>query len=109
MGMSQSELTVIGGTQIAIGLSQVIRVVAGAYQYSTGFKYSSGGSLEIVTPQPSGASTGASVSPAWGKGYLMGTAEVCSWDGPAAVYLCATGATAIAMFSVGYGSGASLP
>lgn len=105
MAMNQNDLTVIGGTQIAIGLSQVIRVTAGAFQYSTNMKYLSGGSLEIVPIQLSGSSTAA--GGAWTKGYLLGVSEAFSWDGPAAVYLAATNATCIVQFAQAYTSGAT--
>lgn len=107
MAMSQNEIFVIGGTQVAIGLSQVIRITAGSYQYSTALKYFSGGSLEIVPPQASGSSTAA--GNAWGKGYMLGLGEVSVWDGPAAIYLAATGSTAIAHLMIGYTQGQTSP
>lgn len=107
MSISQNELYVIGATQIPVGLSQVIRIKGDPYQYSTALKYGSGGSLEIVCPQFSGSSTASGGTNAWGKGYLLSTSETMAWDGNAVVYLCATGATAVAHVTIGYTSGAT--
>lgn len=107
MPMAQNEIGVIGGTQIAVGLSQVIRVVAGAFQYSTALKIGAGGgTLEIVPPQLSGSSTAA--GNAWGKGYGIGANEIINWDGSAAIYLAATGATMTAWLMNGYTYGATV-
>lgn len=70
-----------------MGLSSIIQVdglTAGCNSLLV--KQVSGGSLEIL---------GAS-NQAWASGYLMGSAEVLTFGGPATVFLAATGATAIA-------------
>ncbi len=98
-----------GSTQIAVGLSQVIRIQPSAGEWAEQFKYLSGGSLEIVPIQLSGSSTAA--GGAWGKGYLMGTSEVfpqAGSPGPAVFYLAATGATAIIGMVIGYTEGSAL-
>jgi hypothetical protein len=103
--MTQDELNTLGGTQIAVGLSQVIRIQSSAFQHSNTLKIFSGGSLEIVAPQLSGTSTAA--GNAWGKGYMLGSAEAVTWDGAAAFYLAATGSTVVAHMLVGYTQGAT--
>ncbi len=103
---TQSELAMLGATQFAVGLSQILKVTPSAYQFAQTMKYLSGGSLEIVPAQPSGASTAASGS--WGKGYLMSTTEIFNFGGPAVFYLAASGATAVAQMTIGYTSGVSL-
>ncbi len=103
--MTQNELYLVGATQIAIGLSQVIRVVPSPFQYSSSFKILSGGSLEIVPPQLSGTSTAA--GNAWTKGYLVGTSEALAFTGPAVIYFAATGATSVIQMTTGYTSGAT--
>ncbi len=105
MPMSQNEINVIGATQFAVGLSQVVRIQPSAFQYSSAIKIGSGGSLEIVKPQLSGSSTGTSLS--WGMGYLMGSTEVFAWDGGAAIYLAASGATVTVHQSIGYTAGST--
>lgn len=103
MARNQNEVSIIGSTQIPVGLSQVIRVLPSPFQYSTALKIGSGGSLEIVAPQLSGTSTAA--GNAWTKGYLLGTSEVVSWNGSGVVYLAASGATVVAHLTIGYTSG----
>ncbi len=102
----QNEISVIGATRFAVGLSQVLRVMPSGYQYAETLQYVSGGSLELVPPQLSGASTAA--GNAWGKGKILGTTEVYSIGGPAVFYLAATGATSIACMTLGYTAGASV-
>ena len=105
---TQSELSVLGSTQIAIGLSQVLKVIPSAYQFAQTIKIGSGGgTLEIVPPQLNGASTAS--GSAWGKGYALGGTEVFNFGGPAIFYLAATGATMTAWMTIGYTSGASTP
>lgn len=105
MAYVQGDIATFGATQIAIGISQVLRVQGAAYQETVSLKYLSGGSLEIVPPQLSGSSTAA--GNAWGKGYLVGSSEVIAWRGGAAMYFAATGATAVVQQLIGYTAGAT--
>ncbi len=105
MAMSQNEVCTIGATRIPVGLSQVIRIKASEFQYSSTIKLFSGSSLELVAPQLSGTSTAA--GNAWGFGYLIGNSETLSWDGSPAIYLAATGATAVVHMTIGYTFGAT--
>lgn len=101
----QNEISIIGATRFAVGISQILRVMPSGYQYAETLQYVSGGSLEIVPPQLSGAST---ASHPGGTGKILGTTEVYSIGGPAVFYLAATGATAIASMTLGYTAGASV-
>lgn len=103
----QNEISVLGATRYAVGLSQVIRIASQAYETAVSFNLLSGSSLEVVQAQLSGSST-ASGATAWGTGYLVGTGEVVSVGGPACFYLAATGATAIVQVMYGYGAGATV-
>lgn len=103
----QNDLTVIGATRIPVGLSQIIRLMPSAYQAMNTMKILSGsGTLEIVAPAYSGASTAAASG--WGTGYPIGAAEVYSVPSPAIVYLAATGATMVAVLTFGYTNGATV-
>lgn len=106
MGMVQNDLQLIGATQFAVGLSQVIRVSPSAFQYAGTLQWLSGGTLELVPPQFSGISSQA--GNAWGKGKQISTTESYAISGPATFYLAATGATVTAMMTLGYTSGASI-
>ena len=105
--MTQNEVVVFGATQIAVGLSQVIRwsqvgnVIDGTIKILSG-----GGTLEIVEPQLSGASTAA--GSAWGKGYPLGASEIYSFYGPATFYFAATGATMVLAVTTGRTTGATV-
>lgn len=105
--MTQRDTIVIGATRIAVGLSQIIRVVPGNYAYVQTLKiFSGGGTLEIVEPAYSGSSTAASSG--WGTGYPVGASEIVPISGPAAFYLAATGATMIAVMTIGRTAGATV-
>lgn len=109
MSAWQNDINVIGGTQILIGLSQVIRVkCSDNNQFANTFKIGAGGgTLEMVPPQLSGSSTAA--GGAWGKGYALGANEVFNVGGPATIYFAATGATMTLSLAIGYTQGASTP
>lgn len=109
MSAWQNDINVLGGTQIFIGTSQVIRVTCTAgFQFANTFKIGAGGgTLEIVPPQLSGSSTAA--GNAWGKGYALGANEVFNIGGPAVMYFAATGATMTLALAIGYTQGASTP
>ncbi len=105
--MNQNEIHVVGATRIAVGLSQIIRVRPSANQYAEAIKiFSGGGTLEIVPPALSGASTAAASG--WGTGYPLGASEVMSFGGPCVFYLAATGATMVAAMTLGYTAGATV-
>lgn len=103
----QNDLHVLGATRIAVGLSTVIRVLPTDYQYAETIKiFSGGGTLEIVPPVLSGASTPASAG--HGTGYPVGANEVVSIGGPAVFYLAATGATMVVAMTLGRTAGATV-
>lgn len=94
MSVSQNDTYGIGVTQIAVGLSQVVRVTTAPQQSDWTMKIlSGGGTLEIVPIQLSGSSTAP--GNAWSKGYPVGASEILTGNGPATYYFAATGATMI--------------
>lgn len=104
--MTQNEICSLGATRINIGLSAIIAIAPGNYQYAESFKIlSGGGTLEIV-PRPL-ALTGTSTT-GWGLGYPLGASEVFNVGGPAVMYLAATGATMVLSMILGYTSGATI-
>jgi len=104
--MAQNDIFVLGATRIAVGLSQVLRVMPTDYQYAETFKiFSGGGTLEIVPPCLSGSSTAAGN---WGIGYPVGASEIVSVGGPAVFYLAATGATMTITMTLGRTAGATV-
>lgn len=104
----QRDVYVVGATRVSIGQSQIIRVTPPPGAAQTNLKYISGGSLEIVQPALSGAST--STAGGWGTGYLVGTSEVVQMPGPATFYLSCgvAGATTVACLAWGFSAGATL-
>lgn len=102
----QSELSVIGGSLVLVGLSAIIKLNVSAYQYAMNFKIQAGGgTLEVVNPPA--ALTGSSAI-GWGKGYPVGANEIISVSSPAVVYLAATGATMTVAAMLGYTTGATV-
>lgn len=70
---------------------------------------SGGGTLEILDPVLSGASTGAgTATTGWGTGYPLGGTEIYCYYGSSAFYLAATGATMVVAMTTGRTSGATL-
>lgn len=70
-------------------------------QGAINLKYFAGGTLEIHHAINGSTMAGASLAPLIGTGYIMGTSEILSIDGPARFYLMATGTTATAMLLKG--------
>lgn len=104
MPSSSSDIFSLGTTacNIAPGASLAQWVDFGAYATSVQVKYFTGGSLEIIGA-PFGVTNqgGFSNVLSGNLGYVMGTAEVQSIDGPCRFYLRATGATVTALMMVG--------
>lgn len=97
-----------GATQLTVGNSTVLRVIANPYESFNTLKYVSGGSLEILKPQFSGSSTAAGGS-FKGLGYLLGSSEVFNLNSAQVFYLGTSGSTpAIAHLTYNMTSGASL-
>jgi hypothetical protein len=98
--MAGSDLRVNGlfGSKITIPVGATAALCIGSTggQMANILKYFSGGSLEIINCPPGATLTGAQLIAAQGTGYLFGSNEAVSWDGPARFYLMATGATVIA-------------
>jgi hypothetical protein len=103
----ENEVSVIGVTQIPVGLSALVQVNLKASEFMTdGFmKFTTGSaSLEIV----SGASAGTDPATKRGTGYMLGINTDFPLKGPAQFWLCATGATVIAQFAMMKTAGATL-
>lgn len=104
--MEQKQIAVVGATRIAVGLSAIIKVAAGSYEYHKQLKIlSGGGTLEIVAPPV--ALTGSSAA-GWAAGYPVGGTEVVTVQGPAVFYFAATGATMTLALINGSTNGATL-
>lgn len=99
----QNQISVLGATRIAIGLSTIVRIMPSNYQYAENIKIVAGGGTLEVVPPPA-ALSGASAS-GWGLGYPIGSVEAIGVDGGAVVYLAATGATMTVGMLIGYTSG----
>lgn len=104
--MTQNDLSVVGATQIVVGLSAITKITPTAYQYSYCLKiFAGGGTLEIVPPPLALSGTSAV---GWGTGYAVGANESVNISGPAIFYLAATGATMTVSSYFGRTFGASL-
>lgn len=92
-GVGVTQVIVAPGATNAVFIGNVVR------QTSTLVKYFTGGTLEMHSANPLTGSTlsGPSLAPLIGTGYIFGTAEALTFDGPTRFYLMATGATATAM------------
>lgn len=100
----------LGATRMSVGLSQVLLVKPSNFQTVAAFKIFSGGTLEVVRPQLSGASTaGGGSSLAWGNGYVVGATEIVAINTSAAFYLAASGSTVVICALIGYTNGVTLP
>ncbi len=104
--MNQNEIYVIGATRAIVGLSQILRISPGPNSIAGTIKILSGGTLEIIDPVYSGASSAPNVG--WNQGYPLGTSEIYCYYGSSAFYLAATGATTIVAMTMGRTSGATL-
>ncbi len=105
--MDQNQVFSVGGTQIAVGLSAIIKIAPDYYQSATSLKIlSGGGTLEIVQI-PFGLTLSGSSSLGWGSGYKVGATEVVNIGGGAFIYLAATGATMVANVLKSYTAGAT--
>lgn len=105
--MTQNDLSVISATRVAVGLSAIIRLAPGAFNYAEGIKIFSGGSsgtVEFVQCPAAFSGVGAA---GWGTGYQIGTNEVVNLGGPAVMYLAATGVTMVMAMYIGQTSGAT--
>lgn len=92
MGREQ-DVTGIGSTRLTLGLSTVFGITNIPGLLTNTLKYFSGGSLEIG---------GSNLT--WGGGYMLGTSEVFNFSTVGTFYLCATGATVVAMLARGVGN-----
>lgn len=101
----QNDTVVLGATQIAIpalsGTAFPYKVQPAAGCVGAWLSRLSGGSLEILpntilNKTISGATAG-------NLGYVLASGEIVQIDGPAAFYLAATGATAVAQIGFKFG------
>lgn len=102
---TQSEIVVVGSTQIAVGLSAIVGIGIAARDYNKTFKILGGGGTLEITSLP-GALSGAGAT-GWGIGYPVGASEIVSINGPAHFYLAASGATMTVAMYIGRTAGAS--
>ncbi len=109
---SQQNVYAVGSTQIAVGLSALIRIIPPAYAIATTIKIASGSGTLWVTPAPAlglGASlTGTAAGSMITGGYFLGALEVFNVGGPAKFYLSASGATVTAALIFGFTDGQQL-
>lgn len=101
---TQAEIVYVGATQLVVGVSSILKVQPSAYSFGYNLKLFSGSSLEFVNSCATLTGTGAT---GWGTGYLIGSSESVTFDGPATFYLAATGATAVVHCLMGKTAGAS--
>lgn len=98
--MSSSSNDIFGVSPLSVavppGGSLAIYVEGLERQTSVLVKYFSGGTLEIHQALLGTTMAGASLNALQGTGYIFGTSEAVSVDGPARFYLMATGSTAVA-------------
>lgn len=88
----------VGATQVIVppGATNAQFIDVVSREVGIVFKYFTGGTLEIQTAVNGTTMSGASLAGLLGTGYILGTAEVMSIDGPCRFYLMATGTTATA-------------
>ncbi len=108
MSLANLRVTAMGGTQIAVGLSAITRVVPGPYQTAHTMKIVGGSGTLWVSPLVPTALTGTSCAASIAVGYPLGSSEVYSAGGPATFYLSAAAATMTVGILFGYDSGVSL-
>lgn len=110
--MSQGQLRTcyMGGTIMNLGgvtaAIQPTRFLAPPNCVGGELRRLSGGSLEIMPNVIAGGSIGG--ASASGTGYLIGISQIISWEGPAAFYLAATGATVVVSALMKFSDGATL-
>lgn len=98
-GLETSRINVGVGSTIAILVEPIVG------QQNIVLKYFSGGTLEILGVSAGVTLTAAQLGTANQTGYLMGTTEVLTLDGPARFYLSSTAATTIVMVIRGKSAG----
>lgn len=87
------------------GATQAVLMVPEPGQNSLLLKYFSGGTLEIIGVTAGVTLTAAQLVTASGTGYLIGTSEILSLDGPARFYLSSLGATSVLHVITGRSAG----
>lgn len=106
MGRETDLNGVVGGVlTIAPGATNARFVPQIAGEISSGIKYFTGGSLEIIGTTAGGTLTASQLVAAQGTGYLFGSGESLNFDGAVRYYLMATGATVVAYQLKGLSSG----
>lgn len=94
-GLVGGRATIAPGATLALFMSPI------AGQAAWTVKYLSGGTLEILgatLPSAGATISAADLVALSGTGYLMGTTEALSLDGPASFYLSALSATTMVTF-----------
>lgn len=106
---SQQNVHAVGSTQIAVGLSALVKIIPPAYAIATTIKIAAGSGTMWITPAPgfgaslSGAAAGSMIT----GGYYLGASEVFNIGGPAQFLLSASSATMTAAIIFGFTSGQS--
>lgn len=104
--MSQKELSVVGSTRMAIGLSAVTKIAIEAQNYAYSLKILAGAGTLEITPIPATLGPGSSAA-FHGLGYPVGANEIVNIKGAAVYYLQSTGATMTVGILIGKTQGAS--
>ena len=106
--MSQLDIYAFGGTQIAVGLSALVKVSPSAYMRAETIKIVGGAGTLWITPLATVSLTGAAASSLMSTGYPLSANEVLSIGGPATFYMSAAAATMTVGLGLGYTSGVSM-
>lgn len=109
MSSSQLDIFALGGTQIVVGLSAIVKVNPSAYQRADTMKIVAGAGTLWICPLPGVSLTGANAGSLMTVGYPVGASEVINIGGPATFYLAAASATMTVGLALGYTSGVSMP
>jgi len=97
--MSANELIYgVGVTLVAVATGATATpIIPPPFAKAVSFKYSSGGTLAVVDRRGFTAA----------QGWILGTSEVQSFNGPSVFFLAAAGSTSIAAIEFGYSYGYS--
>lgn len=106
--MSQMDIFGFGGTQIAVGLSALIKVSPSQFQRAETIKIVSGAGTLWISPLATVSLTGAAAASLMSNGYPLSATEVLSIGGPATFYLSAAAATMTVGLALGFTSGVSM-
>ncbi len=103
MSGSSTDIFGIATQQVAVpaGATNAAFVDLTERQTNLVIKYFSGSTLILVSALNGSTMAGASLVAGYSVGYILGTNEQLTIDGPVRFYLCAQGATGVAMILKG--------